>query len=292
MHRNAGFAMALWVLLSAGVHAGSSIDEVRKSAEMSMLVTGTLEIEPDGRTGTHTLEQAAALPESVVALVASAVEQWRFEPIVVEGAAVPARTRMSLRVVASPRSDGTYALRIAGADFGDDSKLAPEEKIASDKLRPPRYPERAYSAGVQGTVYLIVRFGRSGAVDDAAVEQVNLTVVGNARQMEQGREQLADSALKAVKSWKFRPPTKGPDAARDKWTARVPVSFALCDSRSACDKDKEGAGKWRAYIPGPRHRPAWVDARDANGSPDALASNGAANLVGDGPKLLTPLDNG
>lgn len=292
MYKQAGFALVLWALLTPGAQAGSSIAEVRRSAEMSMRVTGTLDIEPDGHTGSHALEQAAALPEEVVALVAAAVPRWRFEPIVVAGVAVPARTRMSLRVVASPRDDGTYALRIAGADFGDDSKLAPEEKIGSGKLRPPRYPTAAYQAGVQGTVFVLVRFGRSGTVDDAAIEQVNLTVVGTTRQMEEGREQLGNAAMKAVKAWTFRPPTKGPDAARDTWSARVPVSFSLCDSRVACDERDDAAGKWQAYVPGPRYRPAWVEPDDANGSPDALAANGGAALVGSGPKLLTPLDNG
>lgn len=285
-------AVALWALVATGVQAGGSIAQVRKSAEMSMRVTGTVQIERDGSTGAFALEQAGKLPRPVEALVAAVVPQWRFEPVVVDGAPAPVRTRMSLRVVASPRDDGTYSLRVAGADFGDDSKLPAEEKVTAAKLRPPRYPEAAYRAGVQGTVFALVRIGRSGTVEDAAIEQVNLTVVGTPRQMEQGRDALADSAMRTLKTWTFRPPTKGPEAARETWVARVPVTFALCDSRVACERRDEAAGQWQAYIPGPRHRPAWVDERDANGSPDAVASNGGVRLVGDGPRLLTSLDNG
>jgi hypothetical protein len=49
-------------------------------------------------------------------------------------------------------------------------------------------------------------------------------------------------------------------------------------------------GQWEGYLPGPHARAPWLGDDDKSGS-DALAS-GDLHMVGAGPKLLTPLQEG
>ncbi len=269
------------------VASGGTRSAVRKQAEMSMLVTGEIDIEKDGSVGAHRIDQPDKLPPVVVRLIGEAMPQWRFEPVVVDGKIVRARTKMSLRLVAKRKDDGNYLLRIGSATFGDESPGV----TVRGKMRPPRYPESAYRAGVQGTAYLILKIDRQGKVDQVVDEQVNLTVVGNERQMRQGRKLLADAAKAAAREWEFDIPTEGEAADDPYWSIRVPVSFALCDSRSECQEPGKAAyGTWEAYIPGPRNPVPWRTEGTDPGS-DALA-DGALHLVGSGPKLLTQLGEG
>src|SRR5690606_6196676 len=94
-------------------------------------------------------------------------------------------------------------------------------------LRPPGYPGQALSIGVQGTVYLALRVGRSGRVEESMVEQVNLLAVASDRSMAYLRDLFAMSAIEAARRWTFRPPTRGESVDDDSWTVRVPVDYRL-----------------------------------------------------------------
>ena len=98
--RNRGLALAL-VLWAATpyVHAGSSHAEVRKQVEASMLVQGTIDIDAEGRVVAHQLDQADTLSKAIRDIIERRVGEWRFEPILVDGKAVRARSPMQLRLV-------------------------------------------------------------------------------------------------------------------------------------------------------------------------------------------------
>jgi hypothetical protein len=155
-------------------------------------------------------------------------------------------------------------------------------------MDPPRYPENAYRAGVSGTVYLILKVGRDGSVQDAVAEQVNLRVVAPEADMRTFRNIFAKSALSAARKWTFRPPTEGEYVAEPYWTIRVPVSYSF-ENHS-----KEGDyGRWVSYVPGPRERAPWVTDKDRAGfSPDSLVEGGVYMASEKGPRLLTPLQGG
>lgn len=204
-------AWALALALAVGSVAAFAVntrEQVRKSVEMSMLVTGTIDIEKDGRTGGHRLDHPEKLPPIVARLVGQAVPEWRFEPVKIDGNVVRARASMGLRVVAKKQDDGNYTVAIRNASFGEEGGAA-DESVRSKRMPPPKYPEAAYLSGIEGTVYLILKVGRQGAVDEVVTEQVNLKVLGNERQMQQGRELLARAAASRAKGWTFDPPIKG-----------------------------------------------------------------------------------
>lgn len=283
---------AIWFVLllflcGVGAEARAGTAAVRKQAEMSVLVTGDIVIDKEGRVAAHELDQMEKLPPEVVKLLGNVVPAWRFEPVVVDGRVVRARAKMGLRVIASPLDDGNYRLRIGSVSFGDEEQAAAEKHIADarQKLTPPSYPPAAYRAGIRGTVYLLVKINPRGDVDDVATEQVNLTVVGNERQMEQGRKLLADASVAAARKWLFNVPTHE-DLGDDGYlVVRVPIDYQFSDQKVV------RYGQWSAYIPGPRQQPAWVEDEDARQSPDAMIA-GTAYPVGRGPKLLTPLTEG
>ena len=171
-------ALAAAALFACATAFAAGPAAVRKQVEASMLVTGKVQVDSDGKVSGFSLDQKDKLPESVVELVGKTVPNWTFEPVLIDGRAVNVSTDMSIRVVARKTGDGSYAVRVRSAGFGDRSGK-PEEHIRSVSMAPPNYPESAARVGVAGTVYLLVRAGRDGKVNDAIAEQVNLKVVGS-----------------------------------------------------------------------------------------------------------------
>ena len=80
------WGLALVVLLAAGSVLATGPRGVRETAEASMLVTGTVDIEPDGRVSGYRLDRVDELPPAVVDLVTKAAGAWRFEPVLVDAA--------------------------------------------------------------------------------------------------------------------------------------------------------------------------------------------------------------
>jgi len=296
MHRRSGMSPWSWsglllLLLAASAFAtGTGPGAVRKQAESSMLVTGKIDIEPDGAVSALAIDQEAELPTGVVAFVRNTAMQWKFEPALREGKAVPARTPMTLRIVAKRLQDDAYQVEIRHASF---TTYDPSDRhaVTSLRLSPPPYPEAAYRAGVAGSVYLVLKVARDGTVADAAVEQVNLRVVASEGEMKKLRALLGNSALAAARKWTFRPPSEGKDVAAPFWSVRVPVNFSLRGQPNEGMPDSYG--HWISYIPGPRERAPWVTGDDAAGfSPDTLPANGVYMVDNNGPRLLTPLQQG
>ncbi|MCI2245041.1 energy transducer TonB [Xanthomonas sp. PPL568] len=282
--------VALLLAFAAVAADGVGPGAVRKQIESSMLVSGTIDIEPSGKVSALALDQQERLPKGVVDFVRSTVMQWTFAPGMRDGKPVPARAPMTLRLVAKRQQGDDYQVEIRGADF---SHYDPNDRsvVTSIQMKPPAYPEAAYSVGAAGSAYLVLKVGRDGRVADAAVEQVNLRVVASERQMQQLRDVLGKSALGAARKWTFRPPSEGKDVDAPYWTVRVPVDYALLD------QSRQGApsayGRWMSYIPGPRQRAPWITSEDATGfSPDLLPAGGVYMADGAGPRLLTPLQGG
>jgi hypothetical protein len=266
--------------------AGSGgVSSVRERIESSMVVRGEVGIEADGSVLAIKLEKEDALPAALVDLVRNAALGWRFEPVLKDGVAVRALAPMSLRVIARELDRGRYEVRLGGINFNRVDSDSLERITIIDSIA-PRYPRQAMVAGVSGSVYLVLKVGMDGKVQDAFAEQVNLTVLGSESELRRSREMLAASARDCVKQWTFRVPTQGPMAARDYLNVRVSVSYSLNDNVP----EGRDSGRWVTYVPGPRERAPWLDAGEQLGfSPDALV-DGSINLVdNNGPRLLTPL---
>ena len=147
---------------------------------------------------------------------------------------------------------------------------------------PPAYPMNAARAGVCGTVYVILRVGRDGKVEDAIAEQVNLKVLVSEVSMDRWRGVLSKAALAKSSEWTFILPTKGDEVDEPFWLVRVPVDFLLPGQMPP------KFGEWEAYLPGPRQSAPWLGAIDTSLGADAVAE-GSIQPVGAGPKLLTPI---
>ena len=151
-------------------------------------------------------------------------------------------------------------------------------------MGPPRYPDEAARSGVAGTVYLLVRVGRDGKVEDVVAEQTNLKVVAKERDMNAFRGMLERASVAAARRWMFAPPKAGPGANEDHWVVRVPVDYRLRH------RETEVRHLGILYPRSARHR-ALGRPRQMLAGADAM-SDGALYQLGTGLQLLTPLGPG
>ena len=274
-------AMLLAVPLAA--LAGNSPHAMRKLAESSALVTGSITIGPDGGVRAHTLEPTAGLTPELAKFIGGVVEQWRFEPVLVDGQPATAKVPMHLRLVAKRAEGDKVSISIASSYFGGETGGPGTDRTQSIKLTPPAFPHAALQMGGKGVVYLIVQVGRDGRVLNADAEQVNLRVVGTENEMKMLRKQFTDAAVRAAKRWTFVAPTTGPEAKETSWLVRVPVDFTFHGDQN------RNPGDWDTYVPGPPNVGVpWAQAKlRTAGSPDALPEGGVYPLR-QGATLLTP----
>lgn len=274
------------------VAAGGNTRAVRQQVEVSMMLTGTIEVDPAGQVAGHALDHADALPPGVVRLVAQSLPAWRFAPVIVDGQPRATRAPMRLRVVARHVEGDAdrYEISIRSAWFGSDAEPDPATQVTKLDMTPPYYPDGARKAGVAGTVYVLLKVGADGKVEEAAAEQTNLTVVGPENVMRHARRDLERSALAAARGWTFLPPADAAEAAKGEWIVRVPVTFKHVHDGE--DRLPPAPGQWESYVPGPRHRPSWLPAdRLASGGVDAGPPEGVEQLD-KGLRLLAGLEQG
>ncbi len=67
-----------------------------------MLVSGDMEVAPDGSMMGYDLDHPSEIPMQVRHLLAKVVPAWKFEPVVVHGRPAIAKASMSVRVLATP----------------------------------------------------------------------------------------------------------------------------------------------------------------------------------------------
>lgn len=257
--------------------------DIRKTAEATMLVTGSINVAPDGGVYSYALDRPEKIPPSVVDLIKNSVPGWKFQ--FAERVDAIQHAKMSLRIVAKSVDDQHDVLRISGASFGDASADASGHITYKHRL-PPRYPREAIRARVDGTVFLLLRVNRQGQVQDVAVEQVNLGVYGREAQMRHFRSVLGNAALDAAKSWTFNLPTTGRHVLDPYWDVRIPVNFNL---RLAGMPREDTYGKWDTYIPGPHELIPWHQNKSQRSSSDAIPAD-SISQADQSMQLKTMLD--
>lgn len=250
----------------------------RERAWSSTLVSGTLDINPDGSVRDYTMDQPDKIPGVVLAVIKKTVPAWRFD--VDTSRNVIAQTKMSIRVVAKPVDDGKMAFGVEGVHFGR------QDGEDTDQLRElshpsPVYPRAAIKEFASATVYMVVRVGRDGRVMDLAAEQVNFTNRVAPSRRAYLEKIFTNASELALRRWTFDVPTSGPDAASPYWLARIPFAYSLRSWNSS--NEPPAYGSWQPYVPGPRlATPGWMQEQTGLASaPDAIPDGG-----------ITPIRNG
>lgn len=281
-------AITLMAALSCAASAYANSPAVAQPAvEMTLLATGSVDIEPDGSVSGYRLDQQAQLPQPIRELADANVMKWRFEPILEDGVAVAARARMNLRFVATEVGEDDLELRLAGVTF-------PQRAAEGERLGVERQPStREFGSivghyGVEGTVYVAVKVGRDGRLQQAAARQVNLRSRGPEEDMKRIRDAYARAAEQSVRRMRFTPVTAGPRKDDAYWTGTVP--FELCLTQRC---SQTPPWQWVGYVPGPRTALPWeqVPGSTRSQDTDAMPSSGL-QMVDHGIRLLTPLGEG
>src|SRR5262249_36016878 len=140
------FALLVMVAMPA---MGQSSQQGRTQTEASMVVTGYVDIEADGTVSAHHIDRRGSLPGYVVSLVDNAAQAWRFEPQLVDGEAVAARARMSLRLLARPIDEKGSRLEvvIANGSFGEYSDSDTDQVTRRGEISRPFYPDQLMRRG-------------------------------------------------------------------------------------------------------------------------------------------------
>jgi hypothetical protein len=282
MHMKRWIAGLLCAVVSC-VALASGWSDVRKSAQASMLVTGWIEVMPDGSVHDYTIDRQEKIPPAVLELIHNNVPAWKFK---VDGKeAVIERASMNLRIVAKQVDEQHDSIAIASAFFGDGHGLGSDHVSYKNKII-PTYPTQAVNARVDGTVYVLVRINRQGAVEDAAAEQVNLGEYGTENEMRHYRKVLADAALGAIRQWTFNLPTTGAHVSDSHWDIRIPVAFNLHEFGKP---EPDMYGKWEGYIPGPRTPIPWLQTPAASTQGSDAIPAGSISQADEHLRLTTQL---
>ena len=277
-----GISIGLWSV-------GSFAEDIRQQVVASTLVTGTVQVTPEGKVRSYTVDQADKLPAAARELLDKNIPAWTFERSVT--LPVDITERMTIRLRAAPVDDKHDAISIASASFDDDFRSDDETARAATRTQ-PTYPRMAVDARVGGTVYVLVLVGRDGRTQKALTEQVNLRTAVSKHDQERFRKDLADAATKAMWSWTWTVPTSGRWADASGWWVRVPVRFNIHIAGTPEAKEP-GYGDWDIYIPGPRLQLTVAETGPdmrAQGS-DAMAE-GSTHLTNASVRLTTPLGGG
>jgi hypothetical protein len=277
-----------WVLLGVLVpcvtFAGNAW-QYSKRIERSMMVTGTIQLNPDGSLRGYTLDEESKLPPGVIEIIHRTLSSWKFQSMDDSG---PLTASMSIRVIANKLDGDRYALGVKGVSFSTHAGR-PDEELSYKNAPAPRYPEKEVALGAGGTVYAIARVNQQGNVEKVGVLQVDLHAIGNDYVMNHLRNDFAQAVLAAVAKWTFNVPKNSPGV--DHWVVRIPIVF-----NGIYDTEPSSAeyGHWYAYVPGPVQTIPWLDPSEqiSKDSADAIPATGLAFQDDKRLVLLNPPGNG
>lgn len=220
----AGFAS--WLLFTclalismAGVpvaNAGSDSSGGQAKVMETILADGLIDIDADG-----SVEQVAftnsPFRHDIGQRLVAVLEQWRFQPIDVDGTRRNVRSSFQLKLELVG-DDDKYWLRIAQSQFGTPMPLNP---------RAPSYPVAANRDGIEAEVLMLVGINADGSV--AEVEPVRGQIFGKRIRSEESHKKFLGpfirSATDAIQSWHFGyflPRVDG-----EKTYVLLPVRYAL-----------------------------------------------------------------
>lgn len=238
--------MKSFLLLVLLVFAGALQAAEPSPVEFELTAPGDLEIGPDGAVRSWKMD-SHKLGRPIEDLLRKNIAQWRFEPVLVDGRPVIAKTRMSVTLTAITHGDG-YLLKVSDVSFGSAKPLG--------DIVPPRYPVDAIRAGLGARVLLSIKLDAQGNVVAAHPYQTSLSKHGNESQAERWRKRFEQVSLKAVRQWKYELGQELDGNAVGS-TLMVPITFTITPGRTS----KGVENRWHRYVPGPITPAPWTDAK-------------------------------
>ena len=147
--------MKAWTLLALLSVAGIALAE---GTQAPVRFPATAKVALDAEGVPQDVQANPRLPAPVREAIEQRVKQWRFEPALVDGVAMPGVTHVRPQACAVPRADGSLNV---GMDY-----LGNGPGYADDALQLPRlpYPPAAMRSGAQANIDLTVRVGEDGHV--------------------------------------------------------------------------------------------------------------------------------
>lgn len=241
---------------------------------LHMTAEGEVQIAPDGHVSDYRL--TSSLAPAVAQLVDRHVREWQFEPVLIDGRPVVAKTRMALNLSAEPSPDGAdqYKIRVENVNFGALRR--------SPGMRPPHYPQDAAHAGVGARVLIALEIDAAGNVTEAQAYQTNLDVrTSSEGEAERWRRTFEHQSLIAARHWHF----DVSDAVNGHplgTQAVVPIEYSL---RGLGRAHEVHAGEWKAYQAGPVHPAPWMAPAVAEKTDFSELPDGEAKSFGSPFKL-------
>lgn len=199
-----GFALASFAAHAAPRQALPALEEPVYATR----VDSEIEIGPDGTITRY--EPITKLKEPLATRLWTVVSKFRFHPVLVEGEAVTARTRMRLHLVAKPRSDDGLDVSVEHVGFPGDEKAGGAHRSENPLVRgiakrvAVTYPKQALTAGVSGHVLVAVRLAPDGSVIEAIPRQSALfNTTGREKSMAMALAALERGATETIRKWRF-----------------------------------------------------------------------------------------
>lgn len=189
-------------------------------------LSGSIDIAVDGSV--EDVKLSPSLGKQVDAAVAGRILKWRFEPIIEEGHAVPARAKLSITLEAKGEGDD-FKTGFRDIDFYEPSRYEAGPLAGlRPQLTPPSYPLEAAKEGAGADVYVIVEFDEEGKAIRAAVERMDLMPSYARKPGDLARlgTRFEQATLKAVQGWRY--PVEW-IRSMDGRLARIPVNFRMKD---------------------------------------------------------------
>lgn len=238
----------------------------REAEVLEMDANGEVQIAPDGHVTDYRLN--SKLAPMVANLIDRNVRAWQFEPILVDGVAVTAKTSMHLHLKAEP-IDGkdAFSLRVANVWFGNPNRKS------SGKMRPPHYPPSAVRAHTGARVLLAVHVDETGKVVEVFPYQISLSKDAGG-ETEYLRKLFEQASVEAARHWEFEVASTAGGKPLDAHLI-VPTVYFLCDDPGSC---RHGDGVWRSFVPGPVTPAPWMQKTQ-------FAENADFSALGDGQTL-------
>jgi hypothetical protein len=274
--------LAIAMLATMDVAAATKVQIAQGESVLTLRVDGDLSIDATGRVLDYRIR--TRLDPQMAKLVAKAVPAWRFEPVLVNGKGIPAKSSMRITLAATEVKGG-YEVRVDNIVFRPDTleeyeasraaMQAESERQAADpaaasvekprqfvgitarKLTPPGYPSGLMKSGVEGVVLLILRLNPDGSVADVFASQSSLlNVKGKPELLDRARTMLEKNAAATAAKWTFGVEAKNmATLSASDLTVRVPVEYVLSSSGA---RNETLDGTWRHEFRGPNFPVPWL----------------------------------